>query len=110
MNADELSFHDNPYVNGGVRFGWDTMMGTPKKPRPKQQGGSNNNTNLSSQFGVYGSIAQSSTAGGSQKSSNTGNGGRNSGNRGGNFRENRGGYNKNKPQNSQKRSFDDRNE
>jgi hypothetical protein len=36
MNADELSFQDNPYVNGGVRFGWDTTTGTPKKAKPKQ--------------------------------------------------------------------------
>jgi hypothetical protein len=38
VNAEELSFQENMYVEGGIRFGWDTTTGTPRKPKPKQFG------------------------------------------------------------------------
>ncbi|PLW26955.1 hypothetical protein PCANC_27993 [Puccinia coronata f. sp. avenae] len=106
MNANELSFQDNPYVDGGVRFGWDTTTGTLKKPKAKQNigGGSNNTQNGGFQGESSGAPGPSSSmVGGSQSNSNSGNGG-------GGFRGNRGGFNKNKPQNNQKRSFNERNE
>ncbi|PLW23325.1 hypothetical protein PCANC_26706 [Puccinia coronata f. sp. avenae] len=107
MNADELSFQDNPYVDGGVRFGWDTTTGTPKKPKAKQNNdgpeGNTQNNIANFQGGSSNAPGQSSSTGGLQANSNSGNGG-------GGFRGNRGGFNKNRPQNSQKRSFDKRNE